>query len=158
MKLVKAIAQGIMQMDNTSIPVYKLEDGTLAAGQAVVIKYLTDGATTASRHQLNVSNLGKYLPKKMLIQPEFAVEEGVKSIRLLTAQEWLSLCAGILQAEQNGKLGKKWSTAPKRVQSLLLLFAKTGISKTIEQALNVNPVTMDSSFEQYLIRLLNYKC
>lgn len=158
MKLVKAIAQGIMQVDDTSIPVYKLEDGTLAAGQAVVIKYLTDGTTTASRHQLNVSNLGKYLPKKMFTQPEFAIESGVKSIRLLTEQELLSLCKAILMATQDGKLGRSWQSAPGRVSRLLLLFAQIGIKKTIEKTLKENPVSMNDSFERHLVRLLNYQC
>ena len=158
MKVLKVTAQGLLQAGDTPILVYKLEDGTLAVGQPAIIKYLTGGATTANRHQLKLSKLSQYLSKRMLDQTEVAIEAGVKLIRLFTAEEWLELCSGILKAEADGKLGKKWTSAPGKVQVLLLLFAKHGISKTMEKAIKVKPVTTDTSFEQHLIKLLNYKC
>src|SRR5690606_25442749 len=125
-------------------------------GQSAIIKYLTCGATAINRHQLKLSKLSHYLPKRMLDQTELAIEAGVKSIRLFTADEWLNLCSVILEAEADHKLGKKWTYAPKQVQTLLLLFARDGISKTIEKAITIKPVTTDTSFEQHLIRLLDF--
>jgi hypothetical protein len=156
MKILKVLAQGIIQAGDTPILVYKLEDGTLAVGQSAIIKYLTCGATAVNRHQLKLSKLNYYLPKRMLDHADLAIEGGVKSIRLFTADECLTLCSGILKAEADGKLAKKWTYAPKQVQTLLLLFARDGITKTIEKAITVNPVTTDTSFEQHLIRLLDF--
>jgi len=158
MKVFKVLAQGIMHDGDTPILVYKLEDGTLAVGQSAIIKYLTCGATTVNRHQLKLSKLSHYLPKRMLDQTELAVEGEIKLRRLFTSDELLSLCSGILKAEADCKLGKKWACAPKKVQALLLLFAREGIAKTIEKAITVKPVTTDISFEQHLMRLLNFKC
>ncbi|WP_461791468.1 hypothetical protein [Pedobacter sp.] len=158
MKVLKVKAQGLLQAGDTPILIYKLEDGTLTVAQPAIIRYLTGGATTANRHQLKLSKLGHYLSKKMLDRTELAIETGVKLIRLFTAEEWLELCSGILKAEADGKLGKKWTSAPGKVQVLLLLFAKHGISKTMEKAIKVKPVTPDSSFEQHIIRLLDYRC
>jgi hypothetical protein len=155
-KILKVLSQGILQAGDTPILVYKLEDGTLAVGQSAIIKYLTCGATAVNRYQLKLSKLSHYLPKKMLNQTEFAIEAGVNLIRLFTADEWLSLCSGILKAEAEGKLGKKWTYAPKQVQTLLLLFARDGISETIGKAITIKPVTTDKSFEQHLIRLLDF--
>lgn len=156
MKILKVLAQGIMQAGDTPILVYELEDGTLAVGQSAIIKYLTCGATAVNRHQLKLSKLSHYLPKRMLDQTELAIEAGVKLIRLFTADEWLTLCSGILKAEADGKLGKKWTYAPKQVQTLLLLFARDGISKAIGKSITIKPVTTDTSFEQHLIRLLDF--
>lgn len=156
MKILKVLAQGIIQAGDTPILVYKLEDGTLAVGQSAIIKYLTCGATAVNRHQLKLSKLSHYLPKRMLDQTELAIEAGVKLIKLFTADEWLTLCSGILKAEADGKLGRKWTYAPKQVQTLLLLFARDGISKAIGRAIAIKPVTTNTSFEQHLIRLLDF--
>lgn len=158
MKVLKVLAQGILQVEDTPTLVYKLEDGSLAIGQSEIIKYLTCGATSVNRHQLKLSKLSPYLPKRMLDQTELAIEGGIKLIRLFTSDELLALCSGILKAEGDGKLGKKWSCAPKKVQALLMLFAREGIKKTIEKAITTKPVTTDISFEQHVMRLLNFKC
>lgn len=159
MKIVKTVAQGNLMIDGASIAVYKLDNGKYAVGQSAIYKYLTAGNTaTASRYNLGISNLGKYLPKKLLTDSEFAVEIDLKPVRLFTSEEWLSICKGILLANIDGKINKKWTEAPRRLQLLLILFAESGIEKAIEKALRSNPVTINDSFENHLVRLLGYKC
>lgn len=157
MRLLKATTQGILSVDGVDIVVYQLEDGQLAAGQAAIYRFLTAGSTsTISRHQLGVSNLGKYLPKKMLSDSELAMDAAVRPIRLFTAAEWLNLCKAVIMADFDGKIKQKWSAAPRRAQLLLLLFAESGITQTMKKVLKKELVQIDDCFEKYLIRLLRY--
>lgn len=152
---VKYIVMGSLTTDGSNITVFKLDNGNFAVGQSAFYRYLTNGnISSASRYNLGISNLSKYLPEKLLKEPGFSVEIEMKTVRLLTPMECLSICKGIMLANLDGKINKKWSAAPRRVQLLLILFAKSGVEDAIKKALKKNPVIMDNSFENHLIRLL----
>lgn len=155
---VKPIAQGQLMSDGSSIIVFKLDNHRFAIGQSALYSYLTNGNILyASRYNLGISNLAKYLPVKMLNDPEFSVEMDLKTVRLFTPMECLSVCKGIILANLDGKINKKWSTAPRRAQLLLILFSEYGIENAIKKALKSNPLTAVGTFEQHLTRLLDFK-
>jgi len=155
---VKHILRGNLTADGANITVFKLDNDSFAVGQSAFYRYLTDGnISNASRYNLGISNLGKYLPEKLLRDPEFSVEIEMRTVRLLTPLECLSVCKGIILANLDGKITKKWSAAPRRAQLLLILFAELGVENAIKRALKSNPAIIDDSFEEHLIRLLSYK-
>ncbi len=155
--MIKAnyIVRGILTPDGSNITVFKLDNGSFAVGQSAFYRYLTNGnISSASRYSLGISNLSKYFPEKLLKDPEFSVEIEMKTVRLLTSMECLSICKGIILANLDGKINEKWSAAPRKAQLLLFLFAESGVEDAIKKALKKNPVIMDNSFENHLIRLL----
>ena len=158
MKVSKPIAHGNLISDGASITVFKLDNGDFAVGQSALYSYLTNGnILNASRYNLGISNLGKYLPGKLLNDPEFSIEVDMKTIKLFKPMECLSVCKGIILASLDGKINKKWSTAPRRAQFFLMLFAESGLENAIKKALKSNPLTTVGTFEQHLTCLLDFK-
>lgn len=159
MIVLKPISQGRLISDGAAITIFKLNNGEFAIGQSSFYSYLTNGnILNASRYNLGISNLGKYLPLKLLNDPEFSIEVDMKTVRLFKPMECLSVCKGVILASLDGKINKKWSTAPRRAQFLLLLFAESGIENAIKKSLRYNPLTAVGSFEQHLTCLLDFKC
>jgi hypothetical protein len=132
-----ALFPGTLQIGNTPLPVYVLDNGKRVITQTEVVRILTNGSTTAFLGRyLSAHNLQPYInADDVLSQAIRFVIPGTKfEGRGYEATLLLDMCDAYLRARLDGKLLRSQVTLAKQAEIITRACAKVGIIALIDEA------------------------